>query len=240
MEQKNDLLGIKPVARAAEKSVDGVGSFLGKICMPVAEELGLYFKDKVKFWRANNVANIEKKARELAIKNGGYEGKTVHPLLAWKIIENGSFADTPELQEIWAGLLSSSMDYQPNDSNYIFINLVSQLTSIQVRIIEYSCRTANKHVSKSGYICADNLTLDNQVVFKITKCNDLHRLDREMDHLSSLGFFDGLGGGFHPENNTVLLTPSSLSLQLFVRCCGSNLDPIAFYGAKPKSETEKW
>lgn len=239
MEQENDLLGIKPVARAAEKSVDGVGSFLGKICMPVAEELGLYFQDKVKVWRANNAAKIEEKAKELAIKNGGYEGKTVHPLLAWKIIENGSFADTPELQQVWAGLLSSSMDYQPDDSNHIFIDLVSQLTSIQVRIIEYSCLTANKYVSKAGYIQADDLQLDDKVVFEITGCDDLHRLDREMDHLSNLGFFAGLGGGFHPENNIVDLTPSPLSLQLFARCCGSNQDPVTFYDAKQKTEPAK-
>ncbi|MGL1102350.1 Abi-alpha family protein [Vibrio vulnificus] len=239
MEQENDLLGVKPIARAAEKSVDGVGSFLGKICMPVAEELGLYFQDKVKVWRAHNAAKIEEKARQLAIQNGGYEGQAVHPLLAWKIIENGSFADTSELQDVWAGLLTSSMDFQPDDSNHIFIDLVSQLTSIQVRIIEYSCLTANKYVSKAGYIQADSLTLDAKIVFEITGCNDLHRLDREMDHLSNLGLFGGLGGGFHPENSIVDLTPSPLSLQLFARCCGSNQDPVTFYKAKPKEGPAK-
>ncbi|MEZ9777378.1 hypothetical protein [Vibrio sp. 10N.261.54.A5] len=240
MEQDKDLLGIKPVARAAEKSVDGVGAFLGKICMPVAEELGLYFQDKVKVWRANNAAKIESKAEELALKNGGFDGKAVHPLLAWKIMENGSFADTPELQAVWAGLLSSSLGKEPDDSNHIFINLVSQLTAIQVKIIEYSCLTASKYVSSQGYIQADDLILEKDVIFEISGCKDIHRLDRELDHLTNLGLFGDLGGGgFHPENGTVILTPSPLSLHLFVRCCGSSEDPIAFYQAKPKTKPEQ-
>ncbi|HCM1313598.1 TPA: hypothetical protein N2901_001267 [Vibrio parahaemolyticus] len=239
MEQENDLLGIKPVARAAEKSVDGLGAFLGKICMPVAEELGLYFQDKVKVWRASNAAKIEDKAEQIAIKNGGFEGKVVHPLLAWKIMENGSFADTPELQSVWAGLLSSSLNDDLDDSNHIFIDLVSQLTSIQVKIIEYSCLTANKYVSSQGYIQADDLILDASIIFEVSGCNDIHRLDRELDHLNNLGLFSALGGGgFHPENGTVILTPSPLSLQLFVRCCGANEDPVAFYKAKVKETTE--
>lgn len=239
MESSSDLLGIKPVARATEKSVDGLGSFLGKICMPVAEELGLYFQDKVKVWRASNAMKIEQKAQEIALAKGGIEGKSVHPLLAWKIIENGSFADTPELQKVWAGLLSSSLDYCPDDSNHIFIDLVGQLTSIQVKIIEYSCLTANKYVTSKGYIQSESLILDDTIVTEITGCSDIHRLDREMDRLSGLGLFGGWGGGYDPENNTVDLTPSALALQLFARCCGSNEDPVSFYKAKTRSVPEE-
>jgi len=239
MEQDSDLLGIKPVARAAEKSVDGVGSFLGKICMPVAEELGLYFQDKVKVWRSNNAIQIEEKAQKIALKQGSIDGKSVHPLLAWKIIENGSFADTPELQQVWAGLLASSLAYTPDDSNHIFVDLVGQLTSIQVKIIEYSCLTANKYVSSKGLLLADDLELDDKVVEEITGSKDLHRLDRELDRLASLGLFGGLGGGYHPENSTVDLTPSPLALQLFARCSGSNENPVKFYNAKPKVVPQK-
>src|SRR5882724_6327512 len=53
-----DVLGIKPLAKAvekaAERSVDGVSSFFGAICMPAAEEFGLLLLDK----RFNNSVDV--------------------------------------------------------------------------------------------------------------------------------------------------------------------------------------
>ena len=58
-EKSLDLMGIKPVAKAVEKAtdktVDGLGSFFGAICMPAAEEFGLLLKDKVAAYRQRNL-----------------------------------------------------------------------------------------------------------------------------------------------------------------------------------------
>lgn len=199
MSDKKDLLGLKPVGKVIEKSVDGLGAFLGKICMPVAEEIGLYFQDKVKVWRANNATEIGKRAENLVDANGGIQGKSIHPLLAWKIVENGSFADSSELQDAWAGLLASSCGERPDDSNHIFIDILGQLTSLQVRIIDYSCKNSYKFVSKQGLIQSDDLSVSMEAIFEICDSDDLHRIDREMDRMSAIGLFAGLGGGFHPE-----------------------------------------
>ena len=52
-EKSLDLMGIKPVAKAVEKAtdktVDGLGAFFCAICMPAAEEFGLFLKDKVNY-----------------------------------------------------------------------------------------------------------------------------------------------------------------------------------------------
>ncbi|TXI26851.1 MAG: hypothetical protein E6Q60_11155 [Nitrosomonas oligotropha] len=235
MINKKDLLGLKPVSKAIEKSVDGLGAFLSKICMPVAEEIGLYFQDKVKVWRANNATEIGKKAEKLIDANGGIEGKSIHPLLAWKIIENGSFADSRELQDAWAGLLTSSCSKHPDDSNHIFIDILGQLTTLQVRIIDYSCKNSYKFVSKQGLIQSDELSVSKEAIFKICGSDDLHRIDREMDRMSASGLFAALGGGFHPDKATVYLTPSPLCLQFYARCSGFNGSPVDFYNAKEKS-----
>ncbi|MGZ0020501.1 Abi-alpha family protein [Nitrosomonas sp. wSCUT-2] len=229
-----DLLGLQPVSKAIEKSVDGLGAFLGKICMPVAEEIGLYFQDKVKVWRANNATEIGKRAEKLVDANGGIEGKSIHPLLAWKIIENGSFADSSELQDAWAGLLASSCSEHPDDSNHIFIDILSQLTILQVKIIVYSCKNSHIFVSKQGFIYSEDLSVSKEAIFKICDSDDLHRIDREMDKMRSSGLL-GLGGGFHPDEATADLTPSPLCLQFYVRCSGFNGSPVDFYKAKEKS-----
>ena len=128
-----DILGIKPISHAVEKTVDGLGTFLGKICLPVAEEIGLLLQDKVKVWRAENASKVLSKAERLLADQGGLDGKAIRPLLAWRIIENGSLADTDEVQIFWAGLLASSCTILTDDSNLIFISILSQLTSIQVK-----------------------------------------------------------------------------------------------------------
>ena len=236
MSDDRDLLGLQPVSKAIEKSTDGLGAFLGKICMPVAEEIGLYFQDKVKVWRANNATEIARRAEKLVDANGGIEGKSIHPLLAWKIVENGSFADSSELQDAWAGLLASSCGEHPDDSNHIFIDILSQLTSLQVKIIDYSCKNSNKFVTKQGLIYSYELSVSKETIFKICDSDDLHRMDREMDKMRASGLFGLLdGGGFHPDEATVDLTPSPLCLQFYARCCGFNGSPIDFYKAKEKS-----
>lgn len=57
-----DVLGVKPFADAINTTtkgiVDGAGAFLGKICLPAAEEFGLFLKDKVSTWRGNNALQI--------------------------------------------------------------------------------------------------------------------------------------------------------------------------------------
>ncbi len=238
MSQVEDVLGIKPIANSVEKVVDGTISFIARICNPCADEFGLLLQDKVRAWRANNARKIEQKAEKLALKHGSIEGKTVHPHIAYKIIDNGSFSDTEELQNMWAGLLVSSMKEIPDDSNRIFVDLISQLTVLQAKIINYACQTSHKYQSSSGFIYADTLELDNDEFHQIIRCDDLHRLDRELDKLRAMGLFmDGVigGGRYHPESNTVSLTPSSLALQLFVACSGSNTDPITFFNAKQKT-----
>lgn len=188
-----DLLGTKALGRATEKTVDGVGTFLGKICMPVAEELGLFLQDHVRAWRAHNAIEIEKKAIKLSSSNGGIKDKSVHPLLAWKIIENGSFSDTEELQKLWAGLLVSSCDFEPDDSNHIFIDILNQLSIIQIRLIEFGSLNASKYHTKNKLIQAEELILPLDRIFEICNSDDLHRIDRELDRLRAIGLISSLG-----------------------------------------------
>ena len=64
-----------------------------------------------------------------------------------RLIETGldwcSIVDSDELQDMWAGLLSSSCTSEGNDdSNLIFMNILDQLTIPEVKIVNYSCSHA--------------------------------------------------------------------------------------------------
>jgi hypothetical protein len=228
-----DLLGIKPIADAVNttvvKSFEGIEGFLTLVCVPALEEVGLLLKDKVRSWRLNNVLNLLHKAQnkfefiddKLQIK--------AHPRVALSIIENSSLNDNDELQELWAGLFISSCTKDgQDDENLIFVDLLKQLTVIEARIFKYTCEQSRKIIYKNGLLMGDNLEIGCEDLKRLTGINDVHRLDRELDHLCSINL---INGGFDAldENLIANITPSALGLNLYVKSQGFNEDPTNFW-----------
>jgi hypothetical protein len=108
-----DLLGLKSFGKAIEiatKSlIEGATAFLGRICLPAAEELGLFFRDRVSYWRAIQASKIAEKAERTLKSQPENEHVHAHPRLIGMAIEHGSWVDADEVQEMWAGLLASSL-----------------------------------------------------------------------------------------------------------------------------------
>ena len=70
-----DLLGAKPVGDAVKIATEGMfkgaGEFLGRICLPAAEEFGLLLRDRVSHWRASHAARIAERAEAKLAKFAG-------------------------------------------------------------------------------------------------------------------------------------------------------------------------
>jgi hypothetical protein len=235
-----DVLGVKPIAKSIEKVTDaslkGTSAFLSRICLPAAEEFGLLLQDKVKTWRADNAAKTIRKAEEKYRKIHGDKNLKAHPLISWRIIENSSWANHDELQEIWAGLLTSTCTEDgEDDSNITFINLISQLTEIQIRILNYSVENASLKLHEYDLITSEELKISMNDLIEITGINDFIRLDRELDYLSALDLIgDSLwGGGGILINSSPLkvdITPRPLTIQLYIRCQGYIGGPKDYFG----------
>ncbi len=234
-----DVLGIKPVAdaisHATKASIDGASAFLGRICLPAAEEFGLLLQDKVRAWRAKNTVALVAQAQERFDKYQTNARAHAHPRLVAAVIDHGSWSDDKTLQQMWGGLLASSCSEDGRDeSNLIFINLLSQLTSLQVRVLAYGCEHADKLVTSTGLIMPkDELMVDIPTLTSIAGTDDVHRLDRELDHLRELGL---IIVGFEPDMPTVDVTPSALGLNLFVRSQGFTGTPVDFFGLKSSEQ----
>jgi len=211
----------------AKGAVDGSGAFLGRICLPAAEEFGLLLKDKVSAWRANNAIEIVKKAEEKLNKLENNENLHAHPRLVTTAFETGSFSDNPEVQEMWAGLLASSCDEEGKDeSNLLFMTILSQINSTEAIILNYLCKTAAKIVSKSGFIWANDIEVTVEKITKLTGITDIHRMDRELDHLRAL---DVISGGFNTIDDTAKVAPRALGLNMYVSCQGSKKSPLEYF-----------
>jgi hypothetical protein len=234
--QSLDILGIQPIADAANKlvsaSVDGAAAFLSRVCLPAAEEFGLLLRDRVHRWRTQNQVVLVNMAERKLAASGATEGVHAPPRLVARIMDEGSWIPDSEVQEMWAGLLSSSCtESGDDDSNLLFVDLLSGLTKLQAKILRYGCETALKFASPTGLVYTQFLAISREDLFAVTAENDVDRLDREIDRLRELGLLDP-HSGFHLTGDFVVLTPSSLGLHMYVRCQGMRASPIDYFGLK--------
>jgi DNA-binding XRE family transcriptional regulator len=227
-----DVLGIKPLADTVQTlttaTVEAAGAFLGRICLPAAEEFGLLLRDKVSNWRAKNAIAVVQKAEAKLAKQKDSSNLHAHPRLVFAAIEKGSWADGEALQEMWAGLLASSCTPDGNDeSNLIFTTLLGQITASQAKVFSHCCEQTTKTKSGGGWISAEVMFMELDELKTLTGITDIHRIDRELDHLRAL---DILHAGFAPHSTTARLEPTGLGLQMYVRCQGYLGSPTKYFG----------
>lgn len=207
--------------------IDGASAFLSRICLPAAEEFGLLLKDRVNAWRTQNTLKIVDKAKS-KLDLTPEDNMQAHPRLVSGILEFGSWSESAEIQDMWAGLLASSCTEDGDDeSNLIFINILSQITSTQVKMLNAFCKRAKITVSKGGWLHSEITFFDLSELQKLTGLTDVHRLDRELDQMSA---FDLMNGGFDPSARNARIKLRSLGIQMYVRCQGYVGNPIEFLG----------
>lgn len=212
-----------------------IATTLAKVCYPIADELGEEFAERVGSWRQKNSLKVLEKTNNKISKLALSNDKRAHPRLVHKIVEDGSWSDDDRVQDMWAGLLVSSCTESGKDeSNLIFINILSQLTSVQVQILNYACEKAEKEITSAGWITAQIVTATLEELKNITGEEDFHRLDRDMDNMRA---HELIQGGFPESSTTANITPSGFGLQLYVRAQGYVGSPIEYFGLNARDET---
>lgn len=229
----HDLLGIAPVGRAVERVTDsvlgGAEALLARVCLPAAEEFGLLLRDKVSEWRRRNAVCAVMKAQPM-LDIAAAEHRHAPPRLIIESVNHASWSDSEDVQQMWAGLLASSCSQNGHDdSNWIFINLLGQLTEMQARLVKIACETATKIIQPNGLIGADTLYRTGPELVTLTGCPDVHRIDRELDHLRALGLIQF--GFLDPASQPLAdIRPTPLALHLYVRAQGSLQNPVEYFG----------
>ena len=231
-----DVLGIKPIGNAVESVTTGVvtgaSAFLSRICLPAAEEFGLLLRDRVTTWRAHNAAAIANHAEKLLDPSAKQLPLHAHPRIVAGVIELGSWSDNEEVQQLWAGLLASACTQDgSDDSNLMFVDLLSKMTASQARIFDYICKHSGKTVTPVGWLLATEFPMSLDDLKRVSGLTDLHRIDLELDHLRGLGILQPTGG-FNNVLPEAEMSPSALALQMYARCQGSTADPVTFYEIK--------
>ena len=224
--KSGDLLGIKPLSKSVEivtkGTVDGLGTFLGFLCLPMAEEFGLLFRDKVRNWRNKNIAAIENSAKIMYTNQFGTENKTVHPQIINSIVENGSWSEDSIVQKMWAGLLISACSSDtPSQENIIYINYLNKLTHLEAVFIQSLMKSIRVFQTKEGFIYTEQIVFDRQHLYDSFQTTDLQEIDFHLDHLRESSVL-GEGSGFNAVTGICKVTLSAIGLSLLAKCSGFN------------------
>jgi len=187
----------------------------------------------IKEWRANNADNVLERAKQKLreAKRPVEQLDRTNPRLLYIILDHSSWHDADEMQEMWAGLLvSSSMGSLYDESNLIFVGLLSQMTVNEVLILNHACSSATKVVSEEGIIVAEQLEYTVRDLMNIVREQEMFRLDFQMDHMRALGLLPFGINLRDPEKQLVAdITPSSLALYMYVRCRGFAGPPSDYF-----------
>lgn len=236
-----DLLGIKglsdSVKIATQGFIDGAAAFLSRVCLPAAEQFGLALRDSVSAWRAGNAVKMLSGAHTIYLSNNPAPADRLSPRLAYVAIEEASWIDDDHIQNMWAGLLASSISpHGHSDENLVFMNLLKQLTSLEVKMLRFAVEQAPKDASsRYGLVTPRELIVPIDKLPELFGIQDLQRIDRELDHLRELGLIGySIGGGIIMDgSDTADLTPSPLAMHLYVRAQGSKLSPMTYWNLTP-------
>ncbi|HUX43737.1 MAG TPA: PilZ domain-containing protein [Terracidiphilus sp.] len=207
-------------------------SFLCRISPHAAAEIRQLLREGLSNYRIKSAIEIALRAEEL-LSFAAEEGRWQAPArLVVRILQDGSWADSETVQQLWAGLLATSCTAEGNDeSNLTYVQLLSQLTPAHIGLLAAACTRSTKILTTAGRISSRPVACTSQELMRVTGSRDILRIDRDIEHLSDLGLLlRRAKSSFFSAADDAKISPTSLGLLLFARCNGYRGTPQDFYG----------
>lgn len=148
-----DNLEGKALEKGLEKSIDLVGDWVNSLVKPSIDVVGEMMADRMKLWRFKNQVKIIQLAQKY-VEDRNFTIKPIHPKSLYQILEYSSLEDEELMQDKWASLLANSINVESKaSSSQIYIQILSQLTSMEVKILEHLFHNLKlKATKKEDYI----------------------------------------------------------------------------------------
>ncbi|MFZ0745184.1 MAG: hypothetical protein WAM85_12315 [Terracidiphilus sp.] len=228
---KSDLDHTEPEDILREFRVAGALAFLKRICPTATEEVRLLIREGLSNYRVASAVEISLRAEGVLATGMDADKMRIHPRVLLRILENGSWAEADWIQDLWAGLLASSCTTDGKDeSNMPYVDLLSQLTHVHLRVFVAACTKATKVISGLGRISSRPLAFTTQEIMKITGSRDVLRIERDLEYLTDLGLLEKrVKSSFFVAADEASITPTTLGLQLYARCRGNRGKEQDFY-----------
>jgi len=206
-------------------------AFLSRICPPSAHDITKLLHEELSNYRLEHAIEIALRAEKVLESAADADKMRVSPRIAMRIIENGSWSEDPFILQFWAGLMaSSSVVGTPDESSLPYVDLMSQLNSVHVRVLAGAATKAPKIITGPGRISSRPIACNAADLMRIAGSHDLIRIDRDLDHMADLGLIGKRekAAFFSPIADAKIM-PTSLGLELYARCNGQR-GTHSFYG----------
>ncbi len=191
-----------------------------RICPAAADEAKRMLHKEFSNVRVASAVRIAYIAEEMLVRDAGTEPRLAPVELVVRILDIGSWADAEWIQQMWGGLLATSCTSDGEDqSNAIFIDMLSQLAPVHLRILGI----ASERAAKPGPV-AGPFTVNCCTASELTKALDLSNLTKTLRSVQELADMGLLAAAKRSpsdpqdENARTAITP--LGLEMYTRCHG--------------------
>ncbi|CAH1573678.1 Abi-alpha family protein [Vibrio rotiferianus] len=218
--------------KVVDESINGVKSFLSAVCKPALLELGFLLSDKVRAWRVNNIVKIIEKSEGKIAFDTERDKLNVSARFALEFLEQSSKIDEESLQEMWAGLFSSSC-YSGDDENLIYIDLLKKMTSSQVKLINFLINASYKVQKTNGEIYTPGVSINRSKLQEAMGISSVERFESELVYLQSLALIiEKTRFPTPPHDPKMTINTTNLALNLHLKCTGTGLGLAEFWKEK--------
>jgi hypothetical protein len=231
---KADVPQTEPEDVVREFRLASAIAFIHRIAPAATDAATLLYREGLSNFRLQSAIEIALHAEQLL----GLEDSarfSANSTVVLRILDDGSWAETEWIQHYWGGVLATACTTgEPGASHLKFVNLLSQLTTIQARIFAGSCKRAGKVISDRGIVSARALTCSATQLIQIADTHDRVHIERDIQQLVELGLIErSVKWKFFSQIEEANITPTSLALELFARCHGHRGQVDQFYDASP-------
>ena len=205
-------------------------AFLQRISPGAAERVRSLFRQGLSSHRLEGAIEIALHAAEL-LSLAPRNHLQTHADVVLRILEDGSWTEVDWIRHYWSGLLVSSCSEKPVEAPDLhFPGLLSQLTTIQTRILASACDTARKLVDAEGKLVALRLTRSGEELARISGTHDRAHIERDVHQLTLLGLLEQrVKWNFFSLLEQADITPTASALELYARCHAYRGDAAGFY-----------
>ena len=208
-------------------------SFLSRISPETRDFMSRLLHEELSNYRLENAVEISLKAEKMLGGSVQVDGLHALPRVVTRIVDGGSWSsDDKWMLQFWAGLLAASCSTTgSDDSSLVFVDLLSQLKAIHLRILSAACTKATKLVTGPGLISTRPLNWKAADLIKFSGSHDLIKLDRELNYMTDLGVIAPREkSAFFQQMTDTTVAPTGLGLELYARCSGHRGTAQGFYG----------
>jgi hypothetical protein len=220
---KNSIYEAEPDYIVREIRMARALGFIRRICPAAADRAKVLFYVELSNVRVANAVEIALRAEYLLASNPDANKMLAHPDLIVRIVEDGSWVDVDWIQQLWAGLLATSCTVEGQDeSNRVYIHLLSMLAPIHARILSAACDKAVRVMAGNVATSSPSLVACSaEEMARLTGSTNLMKVHRSIAELSDLGLLEKTTKTtLHSVSPITRTKPTDLGLEMYARCNG--------------------